>query len=126
MPTLPAPRPKLSDDFLTLPSSPAANDKATSACNQDSLNHSMRDGIAFSVMSGAGETYLSAYALFLKATAEEIALLASVPPLIGSGMQLVSAWLGRRGMPRKPLIVAGRLRARLNLVSASAATAAVV
>src|SRR5680860_89256 len=75
--------------------------------NQDSLRHSMRDGIAFSVMAGAGETYLSAYALFLKATAEQIAWLASIPPLIGSALQLLSAWLGGRGTPRKQLILVG-------------------
>jgi MFS family permease len=81
--------------------------EAVSARNQASLDHSLRDGMAFSVMAGAGETYLSAYALFLKATAEQIAWLASIPPLIGSGMQLVSAWLGGRGMPRKTLILIG-------------------
>lgn len=94
------------DDASSLP--PAADAPQDLArCNQHSLQHSMRDGIAFSVMSGAGETYLSAYALFLKATAEQIAWLASIPPLIGAALQLVSAWLGGRGTPRKTLIVAG-------------------
>jgi hypothetical protein len=41
--------------------------------NQLFLGRSMRDGIAFSVMSGADETCLSVYALFLKATSEQIA-----------------------------------------------------
>ncbi|MGH8503324.1 MAG: MFS transporter [Gammaproteobacteria bacterium] len=89
-----------------LPPAGAPQD-AADARNLRSLRHSTRDGIAFSVMSGAGETYLSAYALFLKATAEQIAWLASIPPLIGATLQLVSAWLGGRGTPRKTLIVVG-------------------
>jgi MFS family permease len=92
---------------VSLASPPAGADNARRWQNQRSLEYSMRDGMWFSIMSGAGETYLSAFALFLKATSEQIALLASVPPLIGSGMQLVSAWLGGRGTSRKALIIAG-------------------
>ena len=32
------------------------------------LRHSVRDGVAYSVMAGAGETYFSAFAIFFKAT----------------------------------------------------------
>ena len=39
---------------------------------EQSLRHSVRDGVAYSVMAGAGEHYLSAYALFLKATTAQI------------------------------------------------------
>lgn len=74
-----------------------------------SLRYSLRDGVAYSVMSGAAESYLSAFALFLKASAQEVAWLASVPPLIGSWAQLLSAWLARRGVHRKRLIVGGAL-----------------
>src|SRR4030067_1340604 len=56
-----------------------------------SLRHSVKDGVAYSVMAGGGESYFSAFALFLKATTEQIALLASLPPLLGSFAQLVSA-----------------------------------
>lgn len=72
-----------------------------------SLRHSLRDGVAYSVMTGAGETYFSAFALFLKATNQQIGLLASLPPLIGSLVQLLSAWVGRRTGLRKPLIMMG-------------------
>ncbi|HQU16485.1 MAG: hypothetical protein B7Z66_05125 [Chromatiales bacterium 21-64-14] len=58
-------------------------------------------------MSGGGETYLSAFALLLKASTEQIALLAALPPLLGSFAQLLSAWLGRRIPRRKTLILAG-------------------
>src|SRR5690606_20160294 len=49
----------------------------------------------------------SAFALFLKATTPQIGLLASLPPLLASFMQLVSAWLGRLTGQRKPIILAG-------------------
>src|SRR5690606_9891214 len=72
-----------------------------------SLKHSLKDGIAFGAMTGLGETYFSAFALFLKATTPQIGLLASLPPLLASFVQLVSAWLGRRVGRRKPIILAG-------------------
>jgi MFS family permease len=73
-----------------------------------SLRHSVRDGVAFSVMQGAGETYLSAFALFLKASTQQIAWLAALPALVGSIAQLASAWVGA-GRPhwRKRMIVTG-------------------
>ena len=71
------------------------------------LRHSVRDGVAYSVMSGSGETYLSAFALFLKASAPQVALIATLPPLLGSLAQLLSAWLVRRLRQRKRLILAG-------------------
>ena len=58
------------------------------------LRHSVRDGMAYSVQVGAGETYFSAFALFLNATAAQVALLSTLPPLLGSSAQIFSAWLG--------------------------------
>ena len=58
------------------------------------LRHSIRDGMAFSVQVGAGETYFSAFALFLKASAAQVALVTTLPPLLGSLAQIFSAWLG--------------------------------
>ncbi len=72
-----------------------------------SLRHSVRDAAAYSVMTGAGETYFSAFAVFLKASTAQVALLSSLPPLLGSFMQLLSAWWGHRRGIRKPLILAG-------------------
>lgn len=76
---------------------------------EQSLRRSVRDGVAHSVMTGTGESYFSAYALFLKATTAQIALLAALPPLIGSLAQLLSAWLARRTGRRKAIIVTGAL-----------------
>lgn len=70
------------------------------------LRHSVRDGMAFSVQTGAGETYFSAFALFLRATAPQIALISTLPPLLGSLAQIFSAWLGGY-TGRKRLVIAG-------------------
>jgi MFS family permease len=71
-----------------------------------SLRHSLRDGVAFSVQVGAGETYFSAFALFLRATAPQVALLTTLPPLLGSLAQLFSAWIGRY-VGRRRLVLTG-------------------
>lgn len=72
-----------------------------------SLRYSVRDAVAFSVMAGGLETYFSAFAIFLKATALQVALVATLPNLLGSLGQLASAWLGHRINKRKPIIVVG-------------------
>jgi len=72
-----------------------------------SLRYSIRDGVAYSVMSGAGETYFSAFALYLKASTAQIGWLASVPPLLGSFAQLLSVVLGRLTGRRMLIILAG-------------------
>jgi MFS family permease len=72
-----------------------------------SLRHSLKDAIAFGAMTGSGETYFSAFALFLKASTPQIGLLASLPPLLASFAQLLSAWLGRLTGRRKGIILAG-------------------
>ena len=58
-------------------------------------------------MFGMGESYLSAFAVFLKATTPQIGLLVSLPGLLASFMQLFSAWLGRRTGKRKGIILIG-------------------
>ena len=67
----------------------------------------MKDAAAYAVMMGVGETYLSAFAVFLKASTPQIGLLASLPPLLGSLAQILSAWLGRLAGRRRPIILAG-------------------
>ena len=70
------------------------------------LRHSVRDGMAFSVQVGAGETYFSAFALFLRATAPQIALLSTLPPLLASSAQIFSAWIGNY-VGRRRLVLLG-------------------
>jgi MFS family permease len=74
-----------------------------------SLRHSIFDGITYSVMTGAAESYFSAFAILLKATTSQIGVLASLPPLLASFSQIVSAWLGRRTGHRKQIIVFGAI-----------------
>lgn len=72
-----------------------------------SLRHSLKDGAAYAAMIGVGETYLSAFALFLRASTPQIGLLASLPALLASFAQLLSAWLGRMTGRRKPIVLFG-------------------
>lgn len=60
-------------------------------------------------MTGGAESYFSAYGIFLQLSTSMIGLLASLPPLLASSMQIASAWLGRRIGRRRPIIVGGAL-----------------
>jgi MFS family permease len=73
------------------------------------LKHSIKDGIYFSAMTGGAESYFSAFAIHLQASTTLVGLLASLPPLLASSMQVLSAWLGRRLRRRRELIVTGAL-----------------
>ena len=74
-----------------------------------SLRHSLWDGIYFSAMIGSAESYFSAFAVYLRASTAQIGVLAALPPLLASFMQLASAWLGRRVGKRRGIIVFGAL-----------------
>lgn len=74
---------------------------------QTSLSGVTSEGVLSSTMRGAGESYLSAYALYLNATAAQVGLLATLPALLGSFAQLLAAWWAERRGTRLPLIVAG-------------------
>ncbi|HEY4732672.1 MAG TPA: MFS transporter [Gammaproteobacteria bacterium] len=81
-----------------------------------SLRHSVKDGISYSVMIGSGESYFSAFALYFKATTAQIGVLATLPPLLASFAQLLSAWVGRRLKKRKPIIMFGASMQGLALI----------
>ncbi|MEO8467584.1 MAG: MFS transporter [Gammaproteobacteria bacterium] len=70
------------------------------------LRHSVRDGMAYSVQVGAGETYFSAFALFLRASAPQIALISTLPQLLGSSANIFSAWAGQH-FARRRLVIFG-------------------
>jgi len=80
---------------------------ADSNKNNPYLKAATRDGVSFSVMMGAGETYLGPFGIFLKATTLQVGLLATLPQLFGAIMQ----FLGARAMPhfksRRRFIVSG-------------------
>lgn len=60
-------------------------------------------------MTGFGESYLGAFAIFLKATNPQIALIASLPQLLGALFQFVSVRLLNVLRSRKTIILAGVL-----------------
>lgn len=74
-----------------------------------SLHHSLRDGVFYSAMIGSAESYFTAFAVLLKAGAGQVALLASLPPLLGALAQLTSDGLGRLLRRRRAVIVFGAL-----------------
>lgn len=58
---------------------------------QSSLYSSVRDGISYAVMLGAGENLLGPFGVFLRATTIEVGLLATLPQFFGAVMQWVGA-----------------------------------
>ena len=77
------------------------------------LRHSVRDGMAYSVQVGAGETYFSAFALFLRATAPQVALISTLPLLLASFAQIFSAWIGNYVGRRRLVLLGCALQALL-------------
>jgi len=77
------------------------------ASTEKSLRHSLKDAGAYATMIGIGETYFSAFALSLNATTQQIGMLASVPAMLASFVQLLSAWVGKRTGHRKMLVLVG-------------------
>lgn len=73
------------------------------------MRHSIKDGVYYAVMTGGAESYFAAFAISLHASTSLVGLLASLPPLLASSMQLLSAWIGRKTGRRKIIIVAGAL-----------------
>ncbi|MGD9874241.1 MAG: MFS transporter [Kiritimatiellia bacterium] len=75
------------------------------AARQRTLKLSVRDGVAWSVMVGFGDMYLSPFAVFLKASNWAIGFLTTMPPLLGALAQMAGAhWADRIGR-RRDLIV---------------------
>ena len=74
-----------------------------------SLKYSILDGAFFSAMVGFGESFFSAFAIFLKANNFQIGLLGSLPQTLGSVSQLCSDRLIRLVNSRKKLICIGAL-----------------
>jgi MFS family permease len=71
---------------------------------KESLEYSILDGSFWAMMFGFGERYLTAFAVFLKATNLQIGLLTSLPILIGSILQLFSVELIDKLNSRKKVV----------------------
>ena len=74
---------------------------------QQSLSYSIRDGVFASIQQGAGESYLSPFAIFLNASNTQIGLLASIPLFLGACFQFVSVEVLNRLQRRKKIILLG-------------------
>lgn len=71
---------------------------------KQSLNYSIKDGTAFGVMDNTGNAYLTPFALALNASTKYIGLIASLPNLISSLLQLKTVRLMEK-RSRKELVV---------------------
>ena len=60
-----------------------------------SLRYSVADGSFYSSMVGFGESFIQAFAVFLKATNFQLSLLGSLPQTLGCISQFFSSWLIR-------------------------------
>jgi MFS family permease len=74
---------------------------------EQSRRYGIREGAFQAVMQGAGENYLSAFALLFHATAFQIGLLSAIPQLVGTWAQLVSLKVLNRFPHRKGVILTG-------------------
>ncbi len=63
------------------------------------------EGSAWSVMAGFGDTYISPFAIFLKASDQAIALLSTMPAIIGALAQMLGAAIVDRRGRRLPFVV---------------------
>ncbi|MBW2982147.1 MFS transporter [Candidatus Woesearchaeota archaeon] len=72
---------------------------------EKSLKYSILDGSFWAVMFGFGETYLAAFAVFLRASDVQIGLLTSLPLLLGSLSQFFSMKLIKLFNSRKKFVV---------------------
>ena len=91
-------------------SRPVCSDAPTNldpALRDRNLRFSVYDGVFYAIMTGLGEGYLGAFAVFLRATNAQVAALLSLPQLIGALFQIVSAHVLYLVRNRKTIILIG-------------------
>jgi MFS family permease len=71
--------------------------------------YGLRDGLCQAVTQGAGEQYLSAFALLLQTSPFQLSILSALPQLIGTCAQLLSVKVLRWFPDRKTLILRGTI-----------------
>ncbi len=81
--------------------------KAIKKAKKKSLDYAISDGVAWSVMSGTGDEYLSPFAIHLGASNLEIGMLGSLPGLVASLAQLKTPGLVEKTGSRKSVIKQG-------------------
>ncbi|MBX7144567.1 MAG: MFS transporter [Oligoflexia bacterium] len=69
-----------------------------------SLRASNRDGMAWACMVGLGESFISAFGIFLKASSLQLSLLSTLPQFFGAIFQMIGVWAQRFFRSRKHAI----------------------
>ena len=72
-----------------------------------SLQAAIFDAMLFSIMIGAGESYMGAFGIYLQGSPVQIGILGTLPPLIGALFQLFGLTLLARGIQRRKIMVVG-------------------
>jgi sugar phosphate permease len=72
--------------------------------HDNSLRFAIYDGFFYSLMVGFGETYISAYAIFLGAQNTELGVLSAFPPFLAGMAQLFTVRLMRLYASRRKLL----------------------
>lgn len=73
------------------------------------MDESIKEGAAYSVMFGFGESYIGPYAIFQKASVLQLGLLSSLPHLVSSLLQLFTSPITKRVGSRKVVLSASVL-----------------
>jgi len=79
----------------------------TAAAHQSGRRFGLRDGIFQATTQGAGEQYLSAFALMLHATPFQLSLLSALPQVLGTWAQFVSVKVSHLFPDRKAHVLWG-------------------
>lgn len=96
--------------------SPQSTEARPQPPDDRSLLYSVADGALHAVMLGCCESYLGAFAVELGHGPRALALLATVPLLLGALSQLSSAWLIALFGGRKRLVVSGAVLQALSIL----------
>jgi MFS family permease len=86
------------------PAAKALNDQLT-----PSLRAANRDGMAWAIMVGAGESFLNVFGVFLNATHVQLSLITTLPQFFGAFFQMLSLWVLQIFHNRRHLIVVSSL-----------------
>jgi hypothetical protein len=73
-----------------IPAAATQESADTAAAHESGRRFGLRDGIFQATTQGAGEQYLSAFALMLHATPFQLSLLSALPQMLGTWAHLVS------------------------------------
>ncbi|MFA5793859.1 MAG: MFS transporter [Candidatus Brocadiia bacterium] len=76
---------------------------------ESSLNHSIKDGMAYASQVGFGEQYVGPYAIHLGANNMHMAFLGSLSPFIGNIFQMVSAEIVDKIKQRRKVYMSGAI-----------------